>query len=130
MRRSVSCVAAGLVVAVLAPRPGLAGLSKDQQSCVNDMNKFADPLPNSRAGPALDAPKTPGPAYSSGVETPPQAQTAQACLTNDVGGKVAKDTTKLQERDASKCLEAPEQPPAFGYTGTAATDTAARAAAL
>src|SRR5215468_7256023 len=134
MRRRVrhrgAHVVAYLMFAVVAPRPGLAGQSKDQQACVNDMNKFGERVAKSQDGASLDCIKNAGRGILFRLGIPPQAQTAQACLTNDVGGKVAKDTTKLQERDASKCLEAPEQLPAFGYTGTAATDAAARAAAL
>src|SRR5262249_42994842 len=123
-------VAAGLFVAVLAPRPGLAALSKDQQSCVNDMNKFGERVAKSQDGASLDCIKNAGRGIVFRLGIPPQAQTAQACLTNDVGSKVAKATAKLKERDTSKCRETPEQLPAFGYTGTAATDAAARAAAL
>src|SRR5262249_27244720 len=54
----------------------------------------------------------------------------QACLTNDVGGKIAKETQKLEERDAKSCLETPEQLPGFGYTGAATIDAAERAAGL
>ena len=130
MRRSVARVAAGLVAAVLVPHPGLAGQTKDQQACVNDMNKFGERVAKSQDGSSLDCIKNAGRGMVFRLGIPPQAQTAQACLTNDVGGKVAKATAKLQERDVSKCLETPEQLPAFGYTGTAATDAAARAAAL
>ncbi len=130
MRPSVSCIAACLAVAVLAPRSGLAGQTKDQQSCVNDMNKFGERVAKSQDGAGLDCIKNAGRGILFRLGIPPQAQTAQACLTNDVGGKVAKATTKLQERDASKCLETPEQLPPFGYAGAAATDAAARAAAL
>jgi hypothetical protein len=61
---------------------------------------------------------------------PPQAQTAQACLTNDVGGKIAKETLKLQDREAKSCLAAPEQLPGFGYTGSTTVAAAARGAGL
>jgi hypothetical protein len=49
--------------------------------------------------------------------TPPQAQTAQECLTNDVTGKVQRKFGTLAKRDASKCLSEPQQLPDFGYVG-------------
>lgn len=49
---------------------------------------------------------------------PPQTQTAQACLTNDVKGKVQKKADKLADRDVSQCLSEPQQLPNFGYAGT------------
>ncbi len=49
---------------------------------------------------------------------PPQTQTAQACLTNDVKGRVQKKINRLADQDASKCLAEPQQLPDFGYAGT------------
>jgi hypothetical protein len=49
---------------------------------------------------------------------PPQTQTAQACLTNDVKGRVQRKVNRLADRDASKCLAEPQQLPDFGYVGT------------
>src|SRR5215468_1840568 len=134
MRRRVrhrgAHVVAYLMFAVVAPRPGLAGQSKDQQACVNDMNKFGERVAKSQDGASLDCIKNAGRGIVFRLGIPPQAQTAQACLTNDVGGKVAKATTQLEERDASRCLAAPEQLPVFGYSAASSTDAAARAASL
>jgi hypothetical protein len=49
---------------------------------------------------------------------PPQTQTAQECLTNDVTGKVQRKFGTLAKRDASKCLAEPQQLPDFGYVGS------------
>jgi hypothetical protein len=48
---------------------------------------------------------------------PPQIQTAQECLTNDVTGKVQRKFGTLAKRDASKCRAEPQQLPDFGYVG-------------
>jgi hypothetical protein len=56
---------------------------------------------------------------------PPQAQTAQACLTNDVKGRVQKKVRTLASQDASKCLAEPQQLPDFGYVGTLGAGAAA-----
>jgi hypothetical protein len=55
---------------------------------------------------------------------PPQTQTAQACLTNDVKGKVQRKFGTLANRDASKCRAGPQQLPDFGYVGALGAGTA------
>jgi hypothetical protein len=61
---------------------------------------------------------------------PPQAQTAQACLTNDVKGKVQKRTKRLADRDATRCLADPQQLPDFGYVGYPGAGLAAQFGSL
>jgi hypothetical protein len=56
---------------------------------------------------------------------PPQTQTAQACLTNDVNGRVQKKVRRLADRDVSRCLAEPQQLPDFGYAGSIAAAMAA-----
>jgi hypothetical protein len=55
--------------------------------------------------------------------TPPQTQTAQECLTNDVTGKVQRKFGILAKRDTSKCLDEPQQLPNFGYAGALGSGT-------
>jgi hypothetical protein len=62
--------------------------------------------------------------------TPPQEQTGQACLTNDVRNRVGKRTAKLVQREADKCLAEPGQLPDFGYTNSAAIAFAATTQSL
>jgi hypothetical protein len=61
---------------------------------------------------------------------PPQEQTAQACLGNDVHGRLAKQIAKLAQREADRCLAEPRQLPDFGYSGSATTASAAETQAL
>jgi hypothetical protein len=126
----MSFSAATVLVAVVAAGTGLAGQTKDQQSCVNDMNKYGERVVKSQDGASHDCVENAGRSILFRLGIPPQAQTAQACLTNDVAGKVAKAMTQLQERDTSRCLSTPGQLPPFGYSGAAATGAAARAASL
>jgi Protein of unknown function (DUF1800) len=122
------CALAGLLA---IPVPGSAApQTSDQQRCINDMNKYGTKVAKSqnKANGSCVQNASRGLTFRLGV--PPQAQTAQACLTNDVGGKVAKDTAKLQDREGKSCLESPEQLPGFGYTSATAVDGAARAAGL
>jgi hypothetical protein len=61
---------------------------------------------------------------------PPQAQTAQACLTNDVKGRVQRRVSRLADRDVVKCLAEPQQFPDFGYVGAPGAGSAARLESL
>ena len=90
MRRRMSVVAATVVVAVVAALPALAGQTKDQQSCVNDMNKYGERVVKSQDGASHDCVENAGRGILFRLGIPPQAQTAQACLANDVAGKVAR----------------------------------------
>ena len=88
MRRRMS-VAAAAVVAAVAAGTGLAGQTKDQQSCVNDMNKYGERVVKSQDGASHDCVENAGRGILP-APIPPQALTAQACLANDVAGKVAR----------------------------------------
>jgi len=61
---------------------------------------------------------------------PPQARTAQACLTNDVAGSVARESARLAARDSQSCLATQEQLPPFGYVGAAEVTAAVQTATL
>src|SRR5439155_1067187 len=54
--------------------------------------------------------------------------TAQACLTNDVKGKVAKRLTDVSDRERLRCLSAPEQRATIGYTNAFTVGSGATAA--
>ena len=104
--------------------------TSDQQGCINDVNKYGAKVAKTQNRADVDCVENAGRGLTFRLGIPPQAQTAQACLTNDVRGKVAKDTLKLQDRDARSCLAAPEQLPGFGYSGSANVGAAARAAGV
>ncbi len=113
------------------PAPGRAApQTSDQQRCINDLNKYGTKVAKSQNKASLACVENAGRGLTFRLGIPPQAQTAQACLTNDVGGKIAKDTLKLHDREAKRCLEEPGQLPEFGYTGADAVDAAARGAGL
>ena len=121
------CLAGALAAPFAA---GAAPQTSDQQGCINDMNKYGVRVAKSQNRADVDCVKNAGRGLTFRLGIPPQAQTAQACLTNDVGGKVAKDSAKFQDREAKSCLAEPGQLPGFGYTGSATADAAERAAAL
>src|SRR5262245_31598277 len=73
---------------------GAAPQTGDQQGCINDVNKYGVRVAKSQNRAAVDCVKNAGRGLTFRLGIPPQTQTAQVCLTNDVGGRVAKDTAK------------------------------------
>jgi len=55
-----------------------------------------------------------------------QPRTAEACLSNDVDGSVARALVQTLERDAQRCQARPEQLPDFAYRGGGPVNGAAR----
>jgi Protein of unknown function (DUF1800) len=109
---------------------GAAPQTSDQQGCINDVNNYGVRVAKSQNRADVDRVKNAGRGLAFRLGVPPQPQTAQACLTNDVRGRVAKDTVKLQDRETRSCLAEPGQLPGFGYSGSATAAAAARAAGL
>jgi hypothetical protein len=87
-------------------------LSKAGQKCVNDMNKATANLVKLHRTANLACLKNAAKGKTEKLGTP---ATAQDCLSNDVGGKIAKGAAKLAARAASSCAT----PPDFGYTSPA-----------
>ncbi len=120
LRFSTAAVGAFAVLAMLPVSAGAAGpQSKDQQKCINDIDKRAGGVAKTQNKESAACMKNAIAGKTSSLGNLPQAQTAQACLTNDVKGKVAKADAKVSSSDASRCLSAPEQLPGFAYTGAA-----------
>jgi hypothetical protein len=114
-----------------APRAGYAAAqTSDQQRCLNDVNKYGVRVARTQNRADVDCVRNAGRGLASKLGVPPQTQTAQACLTNDLGGRVAKDSQKLADRDTKRCLTTPAQLPGFGYAGSSTAAAAARAAGL
>lgn|GEM_PF-1529091 len=55
-----------------------------------------------------------------------QARTAQACVGNDVDGRVGRALERTLRRDEARCLERPAQLPDFAYRGAGPVNLAAR----
>ena len=124
-RRVLPLAVFALAGVLAVPVPGRAApQTGDQQDCVNNMNKYGLRVAKSQNKASVACVQNAGRGLTVRLGIPPQAQTAQACLANDVGGKIAKDTLKLQDREAKSCLESPDQVPGFGYAGSAAVDAA------
>ncbi len=55
-----------------------------------------------------------------------QTRTAEACLTNDVTGRVKRALDRTLRRDTNRCVARPEQLPDFAYRGAGPVNVAAR----
>jgi cysteine-rich repeat protein len=93
---------------------GVRGQNKDERKCVNAMNSAGLKVAKAQAKAGAKCVKE----ASKGDEAD-----AQACLTADRDGKVAKVTLKTSETAAEKCAP----PPPFAFTGAAAVNTAGQA---
>ncbi len=91
--------------------------SNDQQKCIKAMNGEAVKVGKAQGMESVKCQKLAAKGSTDKLGNPPQTQTAQACLTNDVKGRVQKKVDKLADRDESKCLAEPQQLPGFGYAG-------------
>src|SRR5262249_35823244 len=102
----------------------------DQQRCINDVNKYGVGVARTQNRADLDCVRNASRGVVSRLGIPPQTQTAQACLTNDVGSRVGRESQKLIDRHARSCLASPDELPGFGYAGAASADGAARGAGI
>jgi hypothetical protein len=118
-------------IGALADPPNLfLAQSKGQQKCVNAMNKDASAVAQAQNKANLDCLKKASSGGLEGLGVPPQTQTAQACLTNDVGGKVGKKVKQVSDHDLKSCLAPWVQPPDFAHTSAATVTSSAQSAAL
>jgi uncharacterized protein (DUF1800 family) len=104
--------------------------SSDQQRCINDMNKYGVRVARRQNRADTDCVSNASRGRADHLGVPPQAETAQACLTNDVGARIAKDALKLAAHELRSCLTKPSQLPVFGYAPSATVAAAARAAGI
>jgi len=95
------------------------GLDPVQQKCVNTMNAAGASLAKLQEAAALTCLKNASKGVVAKLGMP---ATAQACLSNDVGGKLSATTAKLMSKAPSACPAGAQ----FGYTDPATIATAAR----
>ncbi len=99
-------------------------LSRDQVRCLNEINKAGAAVVKEQGKSNLSCVKNAARGKVQKLGLPPQIQTAEACLTNDVGAKVDRRLAKLATKDDARCLGTSSQRPEFAYT------TAAQVAAV
>ncbi len=113
-------VVLGASVAVAAPQ------TKDQQNCLNDMTKAGANVVKTQNKSNWKCLRNANKGKTDKLGDPGDTLTAQACLTNDVGGKVAKKQAKTVTKEGLRC-QAPTGVPDFAYEGSATINTAASA---
>ena len=86
-----------------------------QQACINVNNKSVATLAKSQGKAAGACIKNAARGRVAALGVPPQEQTAQACLDNDVGAKAQRSIGRLLASDARRCRSASSQLPDFGY---------------
>ncbi len=105
-----------------------AAQSSDQQRCINEMNKRGSLVVKEQDKADYTCVRDAGRGKVDALGVPPQAQTAEACLSNDVKGKVAKRTSDVSVHETQRCLAAPEERPSIAYTNAFTVGSAAAAA--
>ena len=111
--------ATGAIALVLACAGGAAAQqSKDQQKCLNTVNKDGSLVAKAQGKANVGCVKDAGAGKLGG--------TAEACLTADLKGKLAKAQARTVADAAKSCTVAP----GFGYPGVAATNAGAEQAEL
>ncbi len=104
-RRKSSWIVIGL--ACLPAAVGAQSQSKDQQSCINALNRAAAKIGVAQAKDSLACLKD----AASGKLT---GMSAHTCLTADRKGKLAKAADTIAETETKRCTE----PPDFAYAGS------------
>lgn len=123
MRSSAAALIATFTATLALCAPAAAQApNKAEQKCINAINKRTASLAKTQGKEVTACVKAAGAGSVDALGTPPQEQTAQACLDNDIKGKVGKSITALSDNDTALCSA---DTPAFGYTGSTTSTSAA-----
>jgi uncharacterized protein (DUF1800 family) len=114
-----------LWVAVFAAGAGAAPQSTDQQRCLNDLTKAGTNVVKQQGKSNWYCLRYAAHGDIDRLGDPGETLTAQACLTNDVRGRVAKKQQTTIDREISRCSG--EGTPGFAYAGAAAINSSASA---
>jgi hypothetical protein len=118
-------IGGALIAAAPFPPGSLPPQTKEQQRCVNEVNTRGATVAATQGAVGVACVKAAARGQTAKLGTPPQTQTAQACLGNDVGHKIARRVDRLTDREGAKCLDSPGQLPDFAFTGAATIAAAA-----
>src|SRR5690349_12033884 len=118
---------AGLLAALwIAGEAWAAPQSTDQQRCLNNLTKSAADVVKQQGKTNWHCVRDAGSGRTDKLGDPGDTLTAQACLTNDAGDKVAKKAQRTSDHDLRDCQGA--DTPGFAYEGAAAINAAASTA--
>jgi hypothetical protein len=101
--------------------------STEQQRCLNYLTKAGADVVRQQGKSTWKCLHNAARGKLDQLGDPGDTLSAQACLTNDVGGKVAQKQQRTSDRDAQYCVGFGA--PGFGYAGAAAINAAAALAA-
>ena len=124
----VRLLAAPFAVAALAGAAFAAPQSSDQQKCLNDLTKAGADVVKYQGKSSWKCVRNATRGRTLKLGDAGETLTAQACLTNDVRGKVAKKKQRTVEKDLVRCQGAGT--PGFAYAGAAAINAAASGESL
>ena len=99
-----------LVVLLFAPGPASAQLDKDEQKCVLEINKQLQKLAATQGKDVVSCVQNFSKDKTGELGSP--TPSAEACLSQDVKGKLAKASAKAASKISSRCA----QPPSFGQS--------------
>lgn len=130
MTTTTKCfAAAGLALALLQLTgvPAQAQFpTKDQSKCIRLMNKKGSAISRFQLKEGRSCLRNAQKGKTDKLGLPPQPQTAEDCLSNDVRGKLAKASSKLTDTETKSCVGLSSGPPTFGYTSATNVDAAAK----
>ncbi len=121
---SLAILAFSAAVAVAAPQ------TTDQQKCLNDVTKAGANVVKTQGKANWKCLRYANQGKTEKLGDAGETLNAQACLTNDVGGKVDKKQQKTIVKDGQRCLDAPASMPDFAYTGAVAVNDAGKGEAI
>jgi uncharacterized protein (DUF1800 family) len=126
MARLAPALCAGVLTAVWIGQAAAAPQSTDQQRCINNLTKAAADVAKQQGKTDWSCVRDAGRGKVDNLGDPGDVLTAQACLTNDRGDKVAKKQQRTTDHDLRDCaaLDTPD----FAYAGAAAINTASSTA--
>jgi hypothetical protein len=121
-----------LAISLLFGSPGAwaSPQSKAQQRCIATQNQQAAVLAKEQDRTALRCLQSAARGRTDRLGGPGQTLSAQACLTNDAKGAVAKAGARLADREAKLCLADAAALPGFAYAPSAAAGAAATEGSL
>lgn len=111
------------------PPPPAGPQARPQRRCLNGLAEAGEAVASAQAQDALDCVRHFARGRFERLGRGAQPRTAQACVGNDVEGRVARALEQTLRRDDARCRAREEQAPGFAYRGAGPVNAAARTGA-
>jgi len=108
----------------------IAAQRSGQQQCIVEMNRLGAMVSRAQGRIAETCLKKARKGETDTLGIPPQSQTAQACLGNDVDGRLARKIRRTERVEGDVCLDRARHRPDYGYVGSGPIAQAAPDAGL